>query len=109
MSRTREHRPCRGQARRPRRTERHRELTVRHGAELSELPPLVRVARCRSGKLTYFSFDDADLALAGMDRNDPRRREQRVYLCPICRGWHLTSQELRSQVGDYPTAAGRQS
>lgn len=107
MSRNREHRQCRGHSRRPRRAERHRELTLRHGDELAKLPPLVRVARCQSGKLTYFSFEEADLALAGMDRDDPRRREQRVYLCPICRGWHLTSQQLRSQVDNRTTEAGQ--
>ncbi|VFA96622.1 hypothetical protein [Nocardia cyriacigeorgica] len=104
MNRNRERRQCRSH--RPHRVRRHRELTLRHGDDLSTLPPLIRVARCASGKLTYFSFDDADLALTGIDRDNPRRREQRVYLCPICRGWHLTSQELRSQAGNQTAETG---
>lgn len=85
--------PCRNTRRRP---EHHVELRLRHGDDLAALPPLIRVARCESGKVRYFSFADADLALAGIDRSRPNRRESRVYPCPLCGGWHLTSQPFRA-------------
>jgi hypothetical protein len=50
-----------------------------------------------SGKLKYFSCQDADLALAAIPRDNPNRRECRVYACPMCGGWHLTSQEQRNR------------
>ncbi|MEU6831035.1 hypothetical protein ABZ894_20490 [Nocardia beijingensis] len=94
MSTHRHHRRhCHGTRRRP---GRHVELTLRHGDDLAALPPLIRLARCESGKLRYFSFADADLALAGIDRTKPGRQESRVYACPLCGGWHLTSQPLRT-------------
>jgi hypothetical protein len=37
-------------------------------------------------------------AMAGAQRKDGSKREkieQRVYRCPHCRGWHLTSQAKR--------------
>lgn len=37
---------------------------------------------------------------------DPRRREQRVYQCPHCRGYHLTSWEVYGD-GDQPTHEGQ--
>lgn len=75
-----------------------RKLDLHTGADLAQLQPLVRIARCGSGKLKYFTFADADLALAGIDTANPDRREQRVYPCPLCRGWHLTSQDRRDHV-----------
>lgn len=80
----------------PRKAGRHVELRLRHGDDLAALPPLIRLARCRTGKLRYFSFADADLALAGVDRSRSHRRENRVYACSLCGGWHLTSQPLRA-------------
>lgn len=93
MSGHRTHRPCRQYP--PRLAAVRRKLDLHTGADLAQLPPLIRSARCVSGKLTYFTFADADLALAGIDTSNPSRREQRVYLCPQCQGWHLTSQERR--------------
>lgn len=92
---TRRHprRACRTARRRP---QPHVALTLRHGDDLAALPPLIRVARCVSGKVKYFTFADADLALAGIDNRDRDRRESRVYACPLCAGWHLTSQPLRT-------------
>ena len=93
MSGHRTHSRCRRY--RPRLAAVRRELTWHTGRDLADLPPLVRVARCGSGKLKYFSCADADLALAGIDTTDPQRREQRVHLCRLCQGWHLTSQAER--------------
>ena len=78
------------------RSRRHRELTLKHGDDLESLPPLIRMSRCECGKITYFSYQDAELALTGMNRDNPRRKECRVYACPTCGGWHLTSQEQRA-------------
>lgn len=83
-----------------RRSDRTHALSLRTGADLAELPPLIRRARCRSGKVTYFSIDDAELVLASIDRTDPKRQESRVYRCPLCAGWHLTSQERRSRAAE---------
>ncbi|QDP83274.1 hypothetical protein FOH10_07390 [Nocardia otitidiscaviarum] len=62
------------------------------------MPPLPRRSHCEStGKIRYFDPETAELALAGIDHRDPRRREQRTYHCPSCGGWHLTSQPRRSE------------
>lgn len=95
MSGHRTHRPCRQYP--PRLAAVRRKLDLHTGADLAQLPPLVRIARCGSGKLKYFSFADADIALAGIDASNPNRREQRVYPCPLCQGWHLTSQDRRGR------------
>lgn len=88
----RHHRGCTRNSRRPT----LRPLTLRTGADLQNLPPLVPLSRCPGGgKLRYSSIDDATAALANIDHHNPRRREQRVYLCPFCHGWHLTSQPPR--------------
>ncbi|WP_280398078.1 hypothetical protein [Nocardia carnea] len=71
----------------------HRTLRLRHGDDLRGLPPLPRRSRCaHTGKIRYFEPETAELALAGLDHDNPRRREQRAYRCPHCAGWHLTSQ-----------------
>lgn len=70
----------------------HRPLALRDGNDLQRLPPLPQRSRCSSGKLRYPAGADAELVLAGLDSSNPRRREQRTYECPICAGWHLTSQ-----------------
>lgn len=77
---------CRG------RTAEHRTFIPR---SFVDLPPIVRVMRCSSGKLGYFVREDAELALAGIDQHQARRRERRVYQCSMCGGWHLTSQPRR--------------
>lgn len=91
MSGHRTNRPC--QQYPPRLAAVRRKLDLHTGADLAKLPPLVRIGRCESGKLKYFTFADADLALAGIDTSNLNRREQRVYPCPLCQGWHLTSQD----------------
>ncbi|WP_157117350.1 hypothetical protein [Nocardia vaccinii] len=102
MSTRRDPRPrCYTSARRGGQARRHRELTVEHGNDLRSLPPLIRVSRCHCGKLTYFAYRDAELALAGVDHSNPRRRECRIYACPIRGGWHLTSQERRSPAHEH--------
>lgn len=71
----------------------HRPLRLRHGDDLRSLPPLPRCGRCAAtGKIRYFDAETAELVLAGIDHDNPRRREQRAYRCPECAGWHLTSQ-----------------
>lgn len=50
--------------------------------------------RCRKNK--YRDEIAAKLALANIARQDKTYRpktECRVYFCPICHKWHLTSQE----------------
>ncbi len=50
--------------------------------------------RCRD-KIRYRDEIAAKLALATARRKDSSRRdkvETRIYACPICHGWHLTSQ-----------------
>lgn len=84
-------------SRRRARTAEHRRFIPRSS---SDLPPIVRVMRCSSGKLGYFVREDAELALAGIDQHQPRRRERRVYQCPICGGWHLTSQPLKRELAN---------
>lgn len=49
---------------------------------------------CLSGKRRYRDRIGAQLALAVIRRRgNNRRRETRAYRCPICGGWHLTSQK----------------
>lgn len=56
----------------------------------------VRVnGRCTTGKQRYRDRVAALLVLSGIDNINPKRREQRVYRCQLCRGWHLTSQTKR--------------
>lgn len=50
----------------------------------------------RTGKARFRDRIAAQLALTGMDNTDPKRRERRTYRCPLCRGWHLTSQKQRT-------------
>ncbi len=91
MSNNRRFRHCR-----PRQAATHREFTLRSGGDLAGRPPMIRMARCCTGKVQYFAQTDAELALAGIDRTDPRRHEQRAYRCPSCDGWHLTSRNRRT-------------
>ncbi len=51
---------------------------------------------CQTGKVIYGSRLSALFALVQIQRqDDPQHREKRVYRCPVCRRWHLTSQERR--------------
>ncbi len=53
------------------------------------------MTRC-SDKLRYRDRVSALIASADLERDDdPKHPELRPYLCPVCRGWHLTSQERR--------------
>ncbi|WP_216917910.1 hypothetical protein [Nocardia noduli] len=73
----------------------HRPFRFRDGDDLRELPPLPRGDSCVTGKVRYLDSESAEMVLSGIDRSDPRRREQRTYLCPSCTGWHLTSQAFK--------------
>jgi hypothetical protein len=53
-------------------------------------PKLAKV-RCPTGKLPWMSVEDADSALKKTQQKHVLR-EQRVYQCPDCRCWHLTSE-----------------
>ncbi len=51
------------------------------------------------GKIRYRDKIAAQLALASTGSNKHTRREkdeQRVYRCPQCHGWHLTSAKKRA-------------
>lgn len=51
----------------------------------------------KAKKARYRDELDAMIALANMSSDDrAKRREQRAYRCPSCRGWHLTSQPKRA-------------
>ena len=56
-----------------------------------------RVDRCGvSRKRRYRTRGAAEQALSStraQASEDPRRHEQRTYRCPLCDGWHLTSQQ----------------
>ncbi|HLS79488.1 MAG TPA: hypothetical protein VK083_22130 [Nocardia sp.] len=70
-------------------------ITLGCGDDLRKRSAGVPTTRCvNGGKRRYFTRGDAELALSGVDHDDPRRREQRCYRCPACHGWHLTSQSL---------------
>lgn len=56
--------------------------------------------RCTTGKHRYRDRIAALLALAGIDNLDPKRRERRAYRCPVCRGWHLTSQTKKTDTSE---------
>ncbi len=50
--------------------------------------------RRRCVKVRFRTELDAKIALAAVLRRD--KGEKRIYRCPRCKGWHLTSQEKRS-------------
>lgn len=51
---------------------------------------------CPSGKRRLVDEREAKTELVGAilkrNKGSQRRRECRYYECPICKGWHLTSQ-----------------
>lgn len=50
------------------------------------------MSACLTGKRRYPTKLDAKIALADILRRDRKqRREQRIYRCPSCNGFHLTS------------------
>lgn len=61
-------------------------------------PRRKRGARCRSRKRRFRTELDAKIVLARLVWKDTaKRRESRVYRCLLCGGWHLTSQEKRTE------------
>lgn len=46
---------------------------------------------CLTGKRRYTTRRDAKIALADILRRHRAHREQRIYRCPSCNGFHLTS------------------
>ena len=50
------------------------------------------VSACKTGKVRYRDELGAKIALSNTQRKTAgRRAERRVYKCPYCAGWHLTS------------------
>jgi hypothetical protein len=52
--------------------------------------------KCECGKICYKTKIDAQFALykceaASRLKNDHNRHEQRIYFCPLCQTFHLTS------------------
>jgi hypothetical protein len=64
--------------------------------------------RCsRTGKQSYFSKLDADLAITRVAQRNTRHRKRayreepmRSYRCEFCGCWHLSSQRKRSETGE---------
>lgn len=61
---------------------------------------MTRKRRCPTGWLRFSDELDARIALTNSLakqalRKATRRREQRIYFCQMCRGWHLTTQDKR--------------
>lgn len=57
------------------------------------------MSRCPTGKVRYRDEVAAMLALGrASSRSEvrPNRVEQRQYRCPMCKGWHLTSQKRKA-------------
>lgn len=56
------------------------------------IAPIAAFAMCET-KRRYPSKKMATLAFEGVRRaRRNRKKTLRVYCCPICKGWHLTSQ-----------------
>lgn len=59
--------------------------------------------KCPSGKRRLRTRGDALIALwkcglkAEANLKSERRQEKRAYECPLCGGWHLTSQEMKRE------------
>lgn len=54
-----------------------------------------KFSKCRkTGKIRYHDALDAQIALAKLVWKD--KGEKRTYRCHFCRGFHTTSQDLRS-------------
>ena len=56
---------------------------------------------CRTGKSRFPNRVEAMIALSETTRPTAKsnRSEQRIYLCQMCAGWHMTSQSLRATTG----------
>ena len=86
--------------RRPdRRTQKRAEAEARNAAAK---PENRRGARrpCPTGKTKYATEHEAQVELVGCvigkNRGKNQRRERRVYLCPACSAYHLTSSPERA-------------
>lgn len=56
------------------------------------------MTQCPTGKSRYRDEIAAKMALSAVQHQDKSWRpklEQKAYRCPLCRGWHLTSQQNR--------------
>ncbi len=54
-----------------------------------------------SGKRRYRDGIAAKVALAKVQHQDKAGHvERRAYQCPVCKGWHLTSQAVRGVKGE---------
>lgn len=60
--------------------------------------PRRKIKRCATtGKIKHRDEIAAKIALGILATMPLReRKERRAYLCPFCKGWHLTSQERTS-------------
>lgn len=58
----------------------------------------MRISKCaKTKKVRYRTLLDAKMALAKTyTSNKPTRNEKRYYLCPFCKGFHLTSETMNS-------------
>lgn len=60
-------------------------------------------SRCATGKVTFGSWDEAQLAVTdakiarALHRKPTKRREERAYQCGLCKLWHLTSKPDRAE------------
>lgn len=56
-----------------------------------------RASGCVTGKVRYRDHDEATRSLHTITvRSSRTKKAVRAYQCPMCRGWHLTSQAERS-------------
>lgn len=62
--------------------------------------------RCHSGKIRWIDGYNAQLALDCAQKlrreTGAEKVEKRIYECPICKGWHLTSHEQKTEVNPTP-------
>lgn len=60
--------------------------------------------KCKTGKRRFRDEIAAKLMLATLDKG-----HKRSYWCSFCRGWHLTSQEQRTEKVSQRLTAGSSS
>lgn len=79
------------------------QAVARNRATPADRRAAYRRPTCPTGKNKYRTRGLAQAELVGTviakNRGDQRRHERRVYECPMCFGWHLTSQPDRAQKG----------
>lgn len=73
----------------------------RHHADKRAAAEIRAARHCPSGKRRYLDEHEARCELVGAfigrNRGHAERRECRVYLCPRCAGFHLTSKPYRAR------------